>query len=97
MFAWLRRLAVALGAGAMAAGLATTALAGWDDWATVCRLNPNGDNYLSFRTCPSTGCGEMLRLGPGTQVLIIDFEGNWRKVELSNGAVGWVFGRYLCT
>lgn len=83
------------------AGLALAALVGQAavvsaEPARVCRLNPYGDNFLSFRTCPSTRCQEMLRLGPGTRVFVVDASGRWRKVELNNGAVGWVHGRYLC-
>jgi SH3-like domain-containing protein len=64
--------------------------------AYVCRLNPYGDDFLSLRKCPKTKCAEMLRLGPGTDVDVLDSSGKWRKVRLNNGAVGWVSGKYLC-
>ena len=72
----------------------------------VCKLNPNGDNYLSLRTCGSTKCKEILRLGP--DMMMTSFEpygtNGWREVVLKGyaqddtdaGTVGWVFERYIC-
>jgi len=71
-------------------------LAGDDAVGQVCGLNPQGDNYLSFRTCGNSSCREMLRLGPGTIVYLLDRRGGWYEVQLSGGQIGWVFGRYIC-
>ena len=93
---------VAMGSALVAMG-AASALA-WDgEWFRVCRLNPYGDNYLSLRTCPSTRCREIFRMGPGTRLAALgpDDVRGWRKVEIEPGQRGaglhgWAYGRYLC-
>ncbi|WP_146006492.1 hypothetical protein [Cohaesibacter celericrescens] len=72
----------------------------------VCRLNPNGDNYLSLRTCGSTRCREIMRLGPNTPLRSWEPYGQsgWRQVDVlpyldargGNYTSGWVFERYIC-
>ena len=76
----------------------------WDgEWFHVCRLNPRGDNYLSLRTCPSTRCREIFRMGPGTRLEALDpyIVRGWRHVRIEPGQpgaglTGWAYGRYLC-
>jgi len=73
---------------------------------TVCRLDPNGDNYLSLRTCGASSCREKQRLDPGTFLLTMEpyDKGGWREVTVmshiedysANGQTGWVFSRYIC-
>ncbi len=72
--------------------------------ATVCRLDPYGDNYLSLRTCPSTRCREIRRLPPRTRLLLLEPAGRWYQVQLQayrgdvnyDGIGGFVYGRYVC-
>ncbi len=73
------------------------------EYFRVCRLNPYGDNYLSLRTCPSTRCREIFRMGPGTEVISMnpDPVRGWWEIEIQpgqpgEGLVGWAYGRYLC-
>ncbi|WP_038033693.1 SH3 domain-containing protein [Thermopetrobacter sp. TC1] len=82
---------------------AATAVQAYDgEYFEVCRLDPYGDNYLSLRTCPSTRCREIFRMGPGTQVVSInpDPVRGWWEIEIltgpGEGMRGWAFGRYLC-
>lgn len=81
----------ALGIAVVLAALAAAPAAA--DYVTG--LNPYGDNFLSFRTGPGTRYQEMRRLGPGTYVEVIGAEGPWLRVRLEDGAVGWVFSRYV--
>lgn len=73
----------------------------------VCGLNPYGDNYLSLRTCGSTRCREIMRLGPGTALRSWEPWGTrgWRQVDviphinaphMGNYQTGWVFEKYIC-
>nr|WP_321454576.1 hypothetical protein [uncultured Cohaesibacter sp.] len=73
----------------------------------VCGLNPRGDNFLSLRTCGSTRCQEIMRLGPETPLRSWEPYGNrgWRQVDVlpyieaphgGNYPTGWVFERYIC-
>ncbi len=72
----------------------------------VCRLNPKGDNYLSLRTCGSSKCAEIMRLGPDFMVTSMEpwDEQGWREVvtrgyaqdDTGAGTVGWVFEKYIC-
>ncbi len=72
----------------------------------VCRLNPAGDNYLSLRTCGSTRCQEIRRLGPGTYLISLEPYAvkRWREVIVKrhanddsySGPSGWVYTKYIC-
>ncbi|MCB8835865.1 SH3 domain-containing protein [Aurantimonas sp. VKM B-3413] len=62
----------------------------------VCGLNPNGDNYLSMRSGPSSRSRELLRLAPGTYLEIQAARGSWYKVVANGSYVGWVFSQYVC-
>jgi hypothetical protein len=76
----------------------------------VCGLNPQGDNYLSLRTCGSTRCAEIARLGPNTYLFTPEpfSQGRWRQVvvmrnyndmypyPVGNRLSGWVYDRYIC-
>ena len=96
-------LSLLLAGMAFATAGSATALA-WDgEWFRVCRLDPYGDNYLSLRTCPSTRCREIFRMGPGTRLAALgpDEVRGWRQVEIEPGQPGaglrgWAYGRYLC-
>ncbi len=74
------------------------------EYFRVCRLNPMGDNYLSLRTCGSTRCPEITRMGPGTEVVSVNPypRRRWWEVEILDntgartGIIGWAYGRYLC-
>lgn len=72
----------------------------------VCKLNPNGDNFLALRTCGSTKCAMTHKLSPDTFLLSMDpyAENHWRAVIVMNslqdnsysGPSGWVYDRYIC-
>lgn len=73
---------------------------------TVCRLNPNGDNFLALRQCGSSSCEMTGKLGPGTFLLTFEpyDENGWRHItvmknidDMSNsGPSGWVYSKYIC-
>jgi len=72
----------------------------------VCHLNPYGDNFLSLRTCGSSRCREIMRLGPGTSLSTLEpyTVKGWRQVivrrapndESYSGPSGWVYSKYIC-
>ncbi len=76
-----------------------------EDYIT-CRLDPNGDNFLSLRSCGSTNCEEIMRLGPETPLRTYEPSGTrgWRQVQVlpylfaphDDYPSGWVFERYIC-
>ncbi|TLP46041.1 hypothetical protein FDK21_10480 [Cohaesibacter sp. CAU 1516] len=76
-----------------------------EDYVT-CRLDPNGDNYLSLRSCGATHCVEIMRLGPETPLRSFEPSGTagWREVQVlpylfaphDAYPSGWVFERYIC-
>ena len=73
---------------------------------TVCKLDPNGDNFLALRTCGSSKCHMSHKLGPGTFLFTWNptSEGRWRQVTVmhntnmssATGPSGWVYDRYIC-
>ena len=100
----LKAAAAAGGAGLVWLGLTVGAAAYSGEVLRVCGLDPYGDNFLSLRTCGSSRCQEIARLGPGTPVLTFEPYGRWRQVATQryrgdrnfSGPTGWVFGKYLC-
>ncbi len=87
-------------------GAAAPVLAYSGEDYVVCRLNPAGDNYLSLRTCGSSKCREIMRLGPGTFLSTMEpyTVRGWRQVivkrnaqdESYSGPDGWVYSKYIC-
>ena len=74
---------------------------------TVCKLDPNGDNFLSLRDCASSSCRQIRQLGPGTFLWTTEpySEAGWRPVIVMrdindeypvDGPSGYVFDRYIC-
>lgn len=72
----------------------------------VCNLNPNGDNFLALRSCGSSKCKMLRKLGPGTYLMTTEpwAENGWREVIVQKniqdwnyqGPSGWVYGKYIC-
>ena len=64
----------------------------------VCRLDPNGDNFLALRSGPGSNYRMLDRLGPGTIVMDWERRGRWFRVSVGsvNGREGWVYSSYLC-
>ena len=80
---------------ALAAGLLAGLVPSLASAAYVCGTNPNGDYFLSMRTCPSAQCQEIARLVEGHRMSIIRQQGNWLYVSAGD-QVGYVFGSYVC-
>lgn len=72
----------------------------------VCKLNPQGDNFLALRSCGSTSCNMIRKLGPDTFVITMEpyATNGWRQVIVQQnsqgwtyaGVSGWVYGKYIC-
>lgn len=50
---------------------------------------------VNMRSGPSTSFATLFVLQPDEQVAVLERDGGWAKVEKTNGATGWVYGRYL--
>lgn len=87
-------------------GASAPALAYSGEDFVVCRLNPAGDNYLSLRTCGSSRCKEIRRLGTGTFLVTLEPNAvNGRRDVIVkrhaqdnsySGPSGWVYSKYIC-
>jgi hypothetical protein len=66
----------------------------------VCRLDPQGDNFLALRSGPSSRSAMIAKLGPGTEIFedsLTDRRGKWVPVITSDWQLeGWVFADYIC-
>jgi len=72
----------------------------------TCNLNPNGDNFLALRTCGSSKCQMIMKLGPDTFMTSLEPYNvkGWREVvimkglqdESYSGPSGWVYEKYTC-
>ena len=62
----------------------------------VCKLNPNGDNFLSLREGPGTIYPEILRMGGNTVVIVLEMKELWYRVRINNGTTGWVHRHWIC-
>ena len=63
----------------------------------VTGLDPYGDNWLALRDQPSfnSSWSPYVRMGPGTPVSVIGSSGEWLRVRLLSGDVGWANSQYL--
>ncbi|MBN1618618.1 SH3 domain-containing protein [Candidatus Dojkabacteria bacterium] len=50
---------------------------------------------LNVRSCPSTGCGQVGQVTPGTIVIKLEQQGNWYKIKVDENLEGWVYGKYV--
>lgn len=95
-----------MAAGALAAGLAGAAFAYDGEQFVTCHLDPNGDNFLALRSCGSSKCQMLGKLGPGTFMITMEPHGTkgWREVIVQSnmqdwsysGPKGWVYEKYIC-
>lgn len=53
------------------------------------------DGFLNLRTGPGTNYRIVQRLYAGQGVYVVASQGNWLRVRLADGTVGWAFGRYF--
>ena len=84
----------------------TGSYAAQGDQYYVCRLNPQGDNFLALRSCSSAKCQMLKKIPPDAFILETNArpEGRWRQVRILAGLpnqgnskpIGWVFDKYLC-
>lgn len=100
------KLGMALGLAAILTTVSPPARAYSGEQYVVCKLNPNGDNFLALRSCGSSKCNMMAKLGPGTFLMSTEpySEKGWRQVivqrnmqdESYSGPMGWVYDKYIC-
>ena len=100
----MKRLALALAP--TLALLASSALAYDGEQYVVCKLNPDGDNFLALRSCNSASCDMLMKLAPGTFLITMEpySDKGWRQVIVQrgiddwtySGPSGWVFDAYIC-
>jgi hypothetical protein len=51
--------------------------------------------FLRVRDAPSTSGKEITRVSPGDSLILIDEQGSWDKVKLSDGKEGYVSSQYV--
>ncbi len=92
---------------ALLLGLTPPSIAYDGELYTVCKLDPNGDNFLAIRSCPSSRCRMLAKLPPGTFLWTYEpySEKGWRHVGVMrhfddqytpHGPSGYVFDQYIC-
>lgn len=86
----MRRFSGAVCALVLGLSVAGEARAYAADVFEVCRLDPNGDNFLALRSGPGASYTMLARLGPGTIVMDWERRGNWFRVSVGgpNGGPG---------
>lgn len=63
----------------------------------VTGLDPNGWNWLAFRSAPSAQAefSSTIQLGPDTPVTVLEQSGDYSRIRLRTGETGWAGTRYL--
>ena len=64
-------------------------------FAYVSGLDPKGDNFLALRTKPTGDGGRIATLGPDTLLDVLETQGDWRRVSLLDGTIGWAHGNWI--
>lgn len=62
----------------------------------VCNLDPNGENFLSLKTEPNGSSARVLKMTDGTTLSLLDKNGEWYQVQMTNGKTGWANSKWLC-
>ena len=76
----------------LAAGIALASSAAWAQEFMVAGMP---DGYLNLRAGPGTQHNILTRLYPDDEVSYVEERGNWLRVRLRNGEVGWASERFL--
>ena len=58
-------------------------------------VQDTNDGYLNLRSGPGTSHGVVMRLTAGTGLAVLGQSGNWLRVALPDGTVGYAYGQYL--
>lgn len=66
-----------------------------ESFSYVTGLDPNGDNFLALRSRPGTEGTRIATLGPDTLVTVLERQGVWRRIELTDGISGWAHGKWI--
>jgi len=87
-------------------GASSAAMAYDGEYFRVCRLNPQGDNFLALRTCGASKCQMLLKLLPNKYLITTEpyAVNRWREVIVLDslhdrefsGETGWVYNKYIC-
>jgi hypothetical protein len=92
----------------LAISFSGTALAYSGEAFTVCRLDPDGDNFLALREGPNSKSRILAKLGPATFLESQDFKdtNGFRPVIVLKGPTdwhpagkrptGWVYSKFIC-
>lgn len=70
----------------------TTASTGY----RVCNLDPNGENFLSLKAEANGSSARILKMTDGTALTLLDKNGEWYQVQMTNGKTGWANSQWLC-
>jgi uncharacterized protein YecT (DUF1311 family) len=70
----------------------TTTITGY----RVCNLDPNGENFLSLKAEPNGSSARVLKMTDGTTLTLLDKNGEWYQVQMTNGKTGWANNKWLC-
>jgi uncharacterized protein YecT (DUF1311 family) len=62
----------------------------------VCNLDPNGENFLSLKAEPNGSSARVLKMTDGTTLTLLDKNGEWYQVQMTNGKTGWANSKWLC-
>ena len=65
------------------------------DYHYVDGLDPNGDNFLALRAGYAPGSRRLATMESGTLLEILEEQGVWRKVRLSDGSEGWAHSNWI--
>jgi hypothetical protein len=65
----------------------------------VAGLDPNGDGFLALRAGTSPDARRMAKMTEGTLLEVLDTDGPWFRVRLSDGREGWAHSNWIrcCT
>lgn len=64
-------------------------------YSFVSGLDPNGDNWLALKSAPAISSRRLGKLPPDTLLRILEQDGAWLQVELTDGRRGWVAKKYV--
>jgi Caspase domain/YARHG domain/Bacterial SH3 domain len=66
-----------------------------EPFSYVSGLDAKGDNFLALRSSPTPDGVRIATMGPDTLLKVVESQGVWRRVLLSDGASGWAHSNWI--
>ncbi|MDO8769511.1 MAG: SH3 domain-containing protein [Burkholderiaceae bacterium] len=62
----------------------------------VCNLDGNGEKFLALKDGPNASSERVAKMTEGTELSMLEKNGDWYQVKMADGRTGWAHSKWLC-